>query len=84
MSSKIDAQPTTVPMMIGVETEIDSRDGTGTMGLGVRGTVEALVALPDAGGEVLATLVGGAVGGDTAAAAWHTGSVGETSHVGTD
>ena len=74
-----------------------SGEEAGTMGLGVRGTVVALaVALPDAGVEVLATLVGGAlggalggaaggaVGGDAAAAAWHAGSVGEISHVGTD
>ena len=70
--------------MMGDEMDVGSGEEAGTMGLGVRGTVVALVALPDAGGKVLATLVGGAVGGDTAAAAWHTGSVGETSHVGTD
>ena len=80
MSKKAAAQPTVVPMMIGVDMGMDSEEEAGTIGLGGRGTVVALVALPDAGGEVLATLVGC----DTAAAAWHTGSVGETSHVGTD
>ena len=82
--------------MMGDEMDVDSGEEAGTMGLGVSGTVVALVALPDAGVEVLATLVGGAlggalggaaggaVGGDAAAAAWHAGSVGEISHVGTD
>ena len=79
-------------MMMGDEMDVGSGEEAGTMGLGVSGTVVALVALPDAGGEVPATLVGGAlggaaggaVGGDAAAAAWHAGSVGEISHVGTD
>jgi len=88
MSKQAAAQPKVVPTMIGVEMGMDSGEEAGTMGLGVSGTVVALVALPDAGGEVLATLVGGAaggaVGGDAAAAAWHAGSVGEISHVGTD
>ena len=71
MSSKIDAQPTTVPMMIGVETEIDSGEGTGTMGLGASGTVVVLVALPELGGA----------GSDTV---WQMGSDGERSQIDTD
>lgn len=87
MSSNNDAQPATVPMMMGVELGTDWGDGAGTLGAGT-GTVVVLVALPDAGGAVAATLVGGAVGstmgGTTAVTVWQTGSDGETSHVGTD
>jgi len=41
-------------------------------------------ALGGAVGGAAGGAAGGAVGGDAAAAAWHAGSVGEISHVGTD
>ncbi len=81
MSSNNDAQPATVPMMMGVELGTDWEDGAGTLGAGT-GTVVVLVALPEVGVAVGgAVVVAGAAGGVTV---WQTGSDGESSHVDTD